>query len=397
MFTRNSLLLAILFSLFIYLEHFGLSLKLISTITSLLVFIMIFQLSKKELFASGFMISLLWFWWIGYSFIYYELTYLIPVILVGISLIYGSLFYLIGLFKNIYYKIIYIFILSFVNPFNFNWFKLELPLIDSYLGTSKIEFLIILIISGLFIQYRQKYTKKITILYFSTILALYLFNLYNYKDIKPSPLLIYQNHTNIDQKIKWNKEYKEGIVLNNFKAIQNAIDKNYDLIVFPETVFPLILNHESNLLTQLFEYSKKIPIVLGSLYEKEQRLYNSTYIFKNNSLQVAHKVVLVPFGEAVPFPQKIKNWINDTFYNGAQDYITAANPTTFNIKGVNFRNAICYEATTDKIFQDLDTNYMIAISNNAWFTPSTQATLQKLLLKYYSNKYKVFIYSITNQ
>ena len=47
-----------------------------------------------------------------------------------------------------------------------------------------------------------------------------------------------------------------------------------------------------------------------------------------------------------------------------------------------FRNAICYEATTDKIFENLgDTKYMIAISNNAWFTPSIEPTLQHLFFK----------------
>jgi len=64
---------------------------------------------------------------------------------------------------------------------------------------------------------------------------------------------------------------------------------------------------------------------------------------------------------------------------------------------VKFRNAICYEATTNKIFNNLDTKYMIAISNNAWFSPSIQPTLQKLLFKYYENKYNVKIFSVTNK
>ena len=71
--------------------------------------------------------------------------------------------------------------------------------------------------------------------------------------------------------------------------------------------------------------------------------------------------------------------------------------TTFDINGVKFRNAICYEATTDKIFEDMDTAYMIAISNNAWFTPSIQPVLQNLLLKYYAKKYGVKVFSVTNK
>ena len=39
---------------------------------------------------------------------------------------------------------------------------------------------------------------------------------------------------------------------------------------------------------------------------------------------------------------------------------------------------------------------MIMISNNAWFTPSIEPTLQHLLLKYYSKKYGVTIFHVVN-
>ena len=96
-------------------------------------------------------------------------------------------------------------------------------------------------------------------------------------------------------------------------------------------------------------------------------------------------------------PKFLVDLINDIFYNGAQDYSKASEATDFIIKGEKFRNAICYEATTDKIFENLgDTKYMIAISNNAWFTPSIEPTLQHLLLKYFSKKYDVNIYHVVN-
>ena len=39
---------------------------------------------------------------------------------------------------------------------------------------------------------------------------------------------------------------------------------------------------------------------------------------------------------------------------------------------------------------------MIAISNNAWFTPSIEPTLQHLLLKFYSRTYNVTIFHVVN-
>ncbi len=394
MITVKSLIFSIFFSLFIYFDHFGWNSKFLITLFALSSFILILQLSKKELFTSGFLIGIFWFWWIGLSFKYYDLSYLIPVVVICLAVFYGLVFYLIGIFSNIYIKISAIFLLSFISPFGFNWFKPELLFINSYLGTSKIEFLIILIISALLVQYHKK--KYIIAFYSTTIIALYFFNIYTTDSINPPKLKIYQYNTHIPQEKKWERDYKHNIIKRNFQTIENAIAKNYELIILPETTFPLILNRQKYFLEKLKQYSKSITIVTGSLYKKENQLYNSTYLFNNEKITIANKVVLVPFGEAVPFPEKIRNLINDIFYDGAMDYQVAANPTTFDIKGYKFRNAICYEATTDTIFDNLDTSYMIAISNNAWFTPSIEPTLQKLLMQYYSKKYNVYIYSVSN-
>ena len=405
MFTYKSTLLSICISLFIYIEYFfnidtnnyDIIIRLLNTILSLYAFILIFDLTKKELFGSGFFIGIFWFWWIGYSFVYYNLSYLIPVIIIGIGIVYGLLFFIMGLSNNIFYKVIYIYTLSFIEPFGFNWFKIELPFINSYIGNSKVEFLIIIIISAIFVKYKDRYKKSISLLYFAIVCILILFNTNNEKSINKPNLKIYQYQSNIAQDKKWEKKYKRNIINDNFKNIDKAIQNNYELIILPETAFPLVLNHQKNIQNQLLEKSKEIAIVTGALYEKNNQLYNSTYLFQNNTIQVAHKVVLVPFGEAVPLPEKLRDWINNAFYDGAQDYRTAKEATTFKIKGFKFRNAICYEATTDTIYKNLDTPYVIAISNNAWFTPSHQPTLQKLLLKYYEKKYNLKILNITNQ
>jgi apolipoprotein N-acyltransferase len=355
-------------------------------------------LDKKNLFFGGFLIGIFWFWWIGYSFIYYELTYLIPFIILSIGLIYGVLFYLGGLFESFIYRVGYFFLLSFVNVLGFNWFKLELPFINSYLGTSKIEFFVILSLSAIFAILIKKSKFKYGVAIYTTgILVLYFINLNSLKELKQSALDIKLVSTNISQDKKWDRGYKNQTINEYLFLIQKAIKEKKDLIIFPETAFAVVLNKEYALQNILLEKSKKISIITGALYKKDQLYYNSTYLFNNNQMKVAHKVVLVPFGEAVPLPEKIRDWINDSFYNGAKDYEVAKFPTTFNIKGEKFRNAICYEATTDDVYKNLDTNFVIATSNNAWFTPSTQPALQRLLLKYYAKKYNLVIYNVTNK
>jgi apolipoprotein N-acyltransferase len=120
-----------------------------------------------------------------------------------------------------------------------------------------------------------------------------------------------------------------------------------------------------------------------------------TYLFDNGKIAIAKKLVLVPFGEYIPLPKFAQKFINDTFFSGASDFETADKPTDFTIKGVKFRNAICYEATCAEIYKG-DVHYVIATSNNAWFAPSIEPILQRLLMEYYARKNGVTIYHAAN-
>jgi apolipoprotein N-acyltransferase len=111
-------------------------------------------------------------------------------------------------------------------------------------------------------------------------------------------------------------------------------------------------------------------------------------------------VVLVPFGESNPLPDFLSDWVNKVFYDGAVDYKASPHTTDYLIDGVRYRNAICFEATSEILYsKDANGNRpqnMIVLSNNGWFTPSTEPTLQKLLLQYYSKKYGTTIYHAVN-
>ena len=379
---------AILFSCFIYLSYFGIENKLINSLLGLAAVYFILTIPKKSLFYVGFFGGIFWTWWIALSFEHYDLSYLMPLVIIGLGLGYGIIFYaFVILDDSIYVRALVFFAFTFLSPFGFNWLKPELLFIDSYFGITKLDFALILVSMILLNKFRYAFWVPLVVSFFM---------ISPNKTVKPD-LKIYMPQLMVDQKVKWQRKNSLSLVQENINLIDKAIQENYDLIILPETAFPLILNQRSSLLDMLNQKSNQIDIILGSLYKKDDLFYNSTYHFSKEKVTVAHKVVLVPFGEAVPLPQRIRDFVNNTFYDGAKDYTKAKAATDFNIQGINFRNAICYEATTDEIFENIgDTKYMIATSNNAWFTPSIEPTLQKLLMKYYAKKYDVIIYSSAN-
>ena len=379
---------ALSLSAFIYLTDFGITNKLLNTILAIGGFALFLYIPKRAILFTGFFIGLLWFYWIGYSFKYQGVAYMGPIITVAFGFIYLLFFLPLYFTDNAIIRALLLFGLSFVDPFGWNWMQLPLPFVDSYFGVYKYQFALILLALSLPSIVKKPYK------YLPLLLLIGAIN-YGYPTQIKAPLKIKLITTHIKQEEKWKQSNLYPTVLMTFKEIQKAIQEGYDVVVLPESVFPLYMNETPDLIKNLNKFSKKITIVAGSLLREDGKNYNVTYMFQNGSYKIAKKLVLVPFGEYIPLPKFAQKFINDTFFSGASDFVTAKHPTDFMIKGVKFRNAICYEATSPELYQG-DLKYMIAMSNNAWFAPSIEPTLQKLLMQYYARKYGVTIYHSAN-
>jgi apolipoprotein N-acyltransferase len=384
----KAFVIAFSLSIFIYLEYFHINSKLLNSIFAILGFYLLLRAQKYELFWSGFFIGVFWFYWISLSFRYYHLSYLIPLVIIGIAFIYAIIFRIIAIPKNIFVRSILFFSLSFLSPLGFNWLKLELSLINSYFNTGIIFYAIFLIGIIVLIKFPLKY-KAFSIVFFAICLYQPTHN-----DSK-IPLHIKIIETNTNQDKKWDKKYENKLIAENFTYIINAISKKYDLVILPESSYPQYLNLHIDEIKALKKLSFKIDIITGGLTYKNNKIYNSSYFFQNGKMQIAHKVILVPFGEEIPLPSFLSKFVNKVFFNSASDYARAKKTQNFDIKGIKFRSAICFEATTDKLFENAP-KQMIAISNNAWFKPSIEPTLQHLLLRFYAKRYDTTIYHVAN-
>lgn len=347
---------------------------------------------KKEVFFwSGFFIGIFWFYWISFSFIHYGFSYLLPFAVFGVALVYGFLFWIAAIFHhNIFLKGGLLFLVtSYIHPFGFNWLDFRLLLINTPLFPTHLSL-------GLFILLCAVLTcKRYYKLFSLPLLAILLYLLPQDRAIEQLPFSFELTQTNIKQGDKWKEELRALHVKKSLELIDSAKDMKKRAIILPESAFPLYLNQVRNVVEILKEESKDIAIIAGALTYEDEKFYNSTYVFDKGEMKILHKVILVPFGEEIPLPNFVKRAINHIFYGGAEDFSTAKNPQDFFIDGVKIRSAVCFEATTQRLFEN-QPKFMTVVSNNAWFAPSTQPTLQHLLLKLYATLNHTTIYHSIN-
>ncbi|WP_086235907.1 apolipoprotein N-acyltransferase [Campylobacter devanensis] len=388
-FIIKGFMISILLSLFIFLDLLNLkyiaNLGLLSAIIGLYILL---KSDRKIWFWSGFFIGLFWFYWISFSLVYYNFGYLIPIEILGICLIYGSIFLAVSWLESIYIKAIFLLFASYVAPFGFDWLNFELIFVDTLFKPTIYTLALVLI--SIIIAIKFNIYIGISLLIGSLAIN------YNYKtESKSLPFDISLISTNISQDKIWERSTKDKIVKSNLDMIDQAISDGSRIVVLPESSFPLFLDHSEILLSVLKQKSYQIAIVAGALGANNNKIYNSTYLFDKGEIKRLDKLILVPFGEEIPLPNFIKNLINKIFFDSAVDYSHANSVSDYEIDGVKIRNAICYEATKDELFKD-NPKFMIAISNNAWFSPSTQPNLQSKLLKLKAYKYKTTIYHSVN-
>ncbi len=381
----------------LYLDWFGFVNYLINSILGLLTFYYLLQADKKVCFWFGFFMATLWFWWLSVSFQNYGFAWAIPIGVLFSSTTFAFIFLLVAKIAEFFeakfsimgllIKALALLLFSYVHPFGFDWYKPELVFTNSYIGIEKWQFALVLL-SLVLTLYKKQF------LFLLLILGAYPYASHFQKTEKLSENIALTNF-NITVIDKWKPELQQKHIGMVFGTIDRAINEKKSLVILPESIFALFLNKQPKLMKALISRSYKIDIVLGALYWDKETPRNSTYIFKNGEYSVANKVVLVPFGEANPLPDWMGKWINQLFFDGAPDYVAAKEPIDYQVAGKTFRNAICYEACAETLYEGEPKN-MIVISNNGWVSPSIEPTQQKILLQYYSKKYGTTIYHAVN-
>ena len=387
---------AFLFSLPIYLNFYTyLSKGYLPYINAIFVLVSLaiyLNIHKRFRFAFGFFVGIFWFYWIGLSFRYTPSPYLMYVVPIIIAMVYATLIWFALFFNNVIFRAITLSLLGYVTIFGFDWFIPDAMLSFSIFKVDKISFIIIVITLAIMS------IKRLTLFRFLAIFLLFFATDFDVKKAKIPNEKILLTQTNTPQNEKWLRDNVDRIAAYNINLVKKAINDGYTTVVLPETAFPVILNIAaySDILDTLRELSTRINIITGAQRYDRFGIYNTTYVFSNNTYHYADKVFLAPFGEYMPIPGFVADFFSSIF-NIKYSTFDVQNREPINIFAGNliFRNAICYEATTKKAYKD-NPKYMMLISNNIWFKPSSEPILQMMLIKYYARLHKTIVFHSAN-
>ncbi|MFV1493948.1 apolipoprotein N-acyltransferase [Phaeobacter sp. JH18-32] len=145
-----------------------------------------------------------------------------------------------------------------------------------------------------------------------------------------------------------------------------------DLIVWPETAVPLMLNYADDVLSEIADAAGTTPVLLGIQRREEGRYYNSAIVLDGagNVGQIYDKAHLVPFGEYIPAGNLIARiGVHGFASQAGAGYASGPGPRLLDLPVGKALPLICYEAVFP---QDVNgapdrADLLIQITNDAWF------------------------------
>lgn len=366
--------------------------QMLSPFLAIYGFVLLLRMKGDGWFWTGFFVSLLWFYWISLSSIYYGLHYIIPLELLGIGLFYGILFRLCYAFHYDFLRLLGLFCLPFIHFLEFDWLNWGVLSVYGIFDASWRGIACIFLIAYFYYEgYISRY-YKIFIITMLILLGM------QYKDTEFNKLqsdfkLI---NTHIDEATKFDKNNVAKNADFVISEILKAIDVQKELVVFPESTFAFDLQKGFGgmYFELLKEFSNEIMIIVGAPYSADGKFYNSAYIFGGGEVKILHKHYLVAFGEEMPQIPFVSDFVRKHLMPNMAYFTRGAAFNEYDIGTQRVTNAICFEATKEELYKK--SKIVIAISNNAWFDNLVEPALQRLLISFYASKYGVAVYHATN-
>ncbi len=238
----------------------------------------------------------------------------------------------------------------------------------SYIGQYGISFLVLLVNYGFTLLLMGERKGIFHIALSLLIASLPTFERTNLED-KTLRIAIVQ--PNIGEEEKWNPLTKYENIEKLTNMIKIACSYNPDIIVTPETTYPIFFGKDpigSKILEELKNCDSYI--ILGAIDYKDKagkRLYlnKALNVYRGNILEEYTKNILVPFGEYVPLREILTKIIKNVSW--PEDFDSGKELKIFNVKSLPAITPICFEICFPEYIAQGQKSLIISLTNDMWF------------------------------
>ncbi len=251
--------------------------------------------------------------------------------------------------------------------------------------------------------------------------------LYGYFDLKENfastngpTICVVQGNVPQGVKVTADKEEKKEILLKYTNLSLEAAGEEVDMIVWPETMVPGILNIDSNILNREIDRLSKESVqkitdatsanlILGGtaidVHNAKAYYFNTAFHYDRQGRFVDRydKIYLVPFGEFIPFEKWLSFFSHIVPYSvslsGGKRRTIFEPDTRKGEKKYKFGIVICYEDTVASLVRHFRKNgaeFMVNITNDAWFHDSSELDQHLAIMVFRSVENRISIARAAN-
>ncbi|MEO0265549.1 MAG: apolipoprotein N-acyltransferase [candidate division WOR-3 bacterium] len=171
-------------------------------------------------------------------------------------------------------------------------------------------------------------------------------------------------------------DYEEWVeVCKSYGMFLDEVKDTYDLVILPESAIPGYFRYslKANIIVDSISRKAKAPVLLGSAdvqFNGKRRVYNTAFLVSEDSiLGQYNKIHLVPFGEWLPYENKIKLLQRIEFGQG--DFSPGDSINVLHTKnGVPFGALICFESIFPYISREYSkkgAEFLVNITSDGWY------------------------------
>jgi len=190
--------------------------------------------------------------------------------------------------------------------------------------------------------------------------------------------------TYMDQ-YNWGQNSLDTAVTVSDSMIRVAHKENPDFILFPESALLCFLDRRPDIRQKVFSWAATTgaPIMAGALHwehaasssaaKQEYDVYNTVFLTQNHKLVPYHKIMLVPFSEAMPFQAQLP--ILSRMNLGTGGFKKGTSESVFRVDDeLEVAPYICYEIIFPSFVRRRlkeSTTMLVNVTNDGWFGRSS--------------------------